>query len=91
MAAEQEKFGVEMNDLAAAGPSRTSTDAELGKEGEEEERERLLHADDKPTEPPKESLRATVTWMVINTLATIGIVSLDPHSPSHTTRPSPLT
>lgn len=88
--AEQEKFAVEMNDLAAAGPSRTSTDAELGKETEEEH-DGLLHAKDKPAEPPKESFRAAVTWMVINTLATIGIVSLDSQNPPHTTLPSTLT
>ena len=77
---DQEKFGVEMDDLAAGGPSRTSTDVELGKEGEEEQ-DGLLRADDKPAEPPKDSFRAAVTWMVINTLATIGIVSLHPHRP----------
>lgn len=78
VAGEQEKFGMEMSDMSA-GPSRASTDAELGKEREDEQ-EALLQADEKPAEPPKNSFRAAVMWMVINTLATIGIVSPHPHS-----------
>lgn len=78
-AEDQEKLAMEMNVLPVSS-SRNSTDAELGKEGEEEQ-DGLLRADGKPAEPPKENFRAAVMWMVINTLATIGIVSLHPHGP----------
>lgn len=72
-AADQEKLTMEMDELSGEGPSRKSTDLDYGKE--EEEQDVLLPAgDSKPEEPAKSSSAAAVTWMVVNTLATIGIV-----------------
>jgi solute carrier family 35 protein E3 len=45
--------------------------------GDDVEREELLPAEhEKPAQPqPDNSMRSAVIWMVVNTLATIGIVS----------------
>lgn len=74
---DQEKLIMEMNELSEDGTMRRSTDMEFGKD---EEQDTLLPMDsNKPTEPPKASVRTAVTWMVINTLATVGIVGF-PHT-----------
>lgn len=40
-----------------------------------EEDERLLPKENEKEEPPKSGFASAVAWMVVNTLATIGIVS----------------
>ena len=48
-----------------------------GADGEDPEDARLLpQENEKPAQPPKNSFLASLAWMVINTLATIGIVRL---------------
>ncbi|MBE3050283.1 hypothetical protein IMZ48_48860 [Candidatus Bathyarchaeota archaeon] len=66
---DREKLAVEMDELAGGGSSRESADLDFGKE----EEQHALLPDDGP-EPPKSSFRTAVIWMVVNTLATIGIV-----------------
>jgi hypothetical protein len=68
----QEKITMEMNELSGDGPSRKSADLDFGKE---EEQDTLLPVEDsKPAEPAKTSTATAVSWMIVNTLATIGIV-----------------
>ena len=43
--------------------------------GEEREDAAMLPQETEKPEPPKSSMRSALIWMVINTLATIGIVS----------------
>jgi solute carrier family 35 protein E3 len=48
--------------------------------GDDVERAELLpeeHEKPPPAKQPETSMRSSVIWMVVNTLATIGIVSLD--------------
>ena len=48
--------------------------------GDDVERAELLPGDQEkppPAKQPETSMRSSVIWMVVNTLATIGIVSLD--------------
>lgn len=63
----------------ATSPGRDKS-MELGDVEARNEREDAAflssHADEKP-EPPKSGFTMALVWMVINTLATIGIVSLD--------------
>ncbi len=51
---------------------------EMGEMGNDIERQELLQDDNEPAakapEPEKGSVKAAVIWMVVNTLATIGIV-----------------
>ncbi|SPO02769.1 related to integral membrane protein [Cephalotrichum gorgonifer] len=69
---DKERLVVEMNELSEDGTSKRSTDLEFRKE---EEQEALLSTDDdKKPEPPKTSFRTALLWMMVNTLATIGIV-----------------
>lgn len=70
--ADEEKLTIEMNELSGDGPSRKSADFDFDKE---EEQDALLPVEDsKPAEPAKSGFATAVTWMVVNTLATIGIV-----------------
>lgn len=50
---------------------KSQNDEELGTQ----EDEKLLPKTNEKEEPPKASFRSAVVWMVVNTLATIGIVS----------------
>lgn len=73
-AEDHEKPAVEMGELAAS-PPRQSADLDFDKE---EELDALLPGADRPTDPPKSSFTTAVLWMVVNTLATIGIVHPNP-------------
>lgn len=53
--------------------------------GDDVERAELLPGDHEkppPAKQPETSMRSSVIWMVVNTLATIGIVGLDMISPA---------
>jgi solute carrier family 35 protein E3 len=80
--------------LARIDPIESSSLEELKRPeeleiGDEEEGDVLLpqHDDEKP-EPPKSSFTSSLIWMVVNTLATIGIVRCSPRLPSLTTETS---
>lgn len=45
-------------------------------EGDHREDDELLPQDLEKPEPPKASARSGIVWIVVNTLATVGIVSL---------------
>ncbi|PKS12963.1 hypothetical protein jhhlp_000304 [Lomentospora prolificans] len=69
---DHEKLVMEMSELDDNGNPRKSTDLEFN---DGEEKETLLpQGTEKPAEPEKSSFKAALTWMVINTLATVGIV-----------------
>jgi solute carrier family 35, member E3 len=55
---------------------KPADDVEAG--GDEGEDEELLPQVNEKAEPPKSSFTSAVIWMVINTLATIGIVRFHP-------------
>ncbi|KEZ42903.1 Solute carrier family 35 member E3 [Scedosporium apiospermum] len=69
---EHEKLMMEMSELDDNGNPKRSTDLEFNKR--EEEENLLPGGNEKPAEPAKSSFRAALTWMGINTLATVGIV-----------------
>ena len=61
---------------------RRDRELDDGPGGEEPEDQQLLpHETEKPVPPPKSSFLASLAWMVINTLATIAIVSVLPPKP----------
>ena len=78
---EREKMA-RLDHLSAAGNDdddisrlKSPDDLELGREAEAEaEDDSLLPKINEKEEPPKSSFRSAVIWMVVNTLATIGIV-----------------
>lgn len=54
-------------------PTSVYHDSDHEREGEDEE---LLPQQPEKAEPPKGSMSSSIVWMVVNTLATIGIVSI---------------
>jgi solute carrier family 35, member E3 len=73
---ENEKHGTLSETEGSFVKLKSPEDLELG-DGDDIEREELLPAEhEKPAQPtPETSLRSAFVWMVVNTLATIGIVS----------------
>ena len=66
---------------SASSPSSSYVNVKPTEEmemGDDIERQELLNSSEPPKqqEPEKGSVRAAIIWMVVNTLATIGIVSL---------------
>lgn len=55
---------------------KSNDEMEMGEMGDDIERQELLASDPAPLVeiPDKGSVRAAIIWMVVNTLATIGIV-----------------
>ncbi|PMD28292.1 hypothetical protein NA56DRAFT_560099 [Hyaloscypha hepaticicola] len=72
---ENEKHGISSETDESFTKLKSPEDLELGDE-DDIEREGLLPAEqEKPTQPtPEGSVRSAFVWMVVNTLATIGIV-----------------
>lgn len=54
-------------------PTSVYHDSDHEREGEDEE---LLPQPQEKAEPPKSGMASSIVWMVVNTLATIGIVSI---------------
>jgi solute carrier family 35 protein E3 len=70
---DNEKHGTEGSFVKVKTPEEVE-------HGDDVERAELLREDhEKPAAPPKpdNSTRSAIIWMVVNTLATIGIVSLE--------------
>ena len=73
---ENEKHGTSSETDESFTKLKSPEDLELGDEDDIEREGLLPAAQEKPTQPtPEGSVRSAFVWMVVNTLATIGIVS----------------
>jgi solute carrier family 35, member E3 len=74
---ESEKHGMISETEASFVKLKSPEDLELGDGDDDDERAEMLPTEqEKPTQPtPEASVRSSFIWMVVNTLATIGIVS----------------
>lgn len=75
---EHEKMAPLRDDESLAAlksPTSVYHDSDHEREGEGEDEELLPQVQEKP-EPAKGSMASSIVWMVVNTLATIGIVSI---------------
>jgi solute carrier family 35, member E3 len=79
---ENEKNGTRSSTEGSFVKLKSPEDLEIG---DEIEREELLPAEhEKPLQPtPDSSVRSAFVWMVVNTLATIGIVSFKKPAEGH--------
>jgi solute carrier family 35, member E3 len=82
---ENEKHGPMSGTEGSFVKLKSPEDLELG---DDDERAEMLPAEhEKPAQPaPEASVRSSFIWMVVNTLATIGIVSLEFQEPIRTHR-----
>jgi solute carrier family 35, member E3 len=90
---ENEKHGMLSETEGGFVKLKSPEDLELGDGDDDDERAEMLPAEhEKPAQPtPEASVRSSFIWMVVNTLATIGIVSSTVPRASRKASERPLT